>query len=156
MLLLEGNIARYERFIVKGCIRCFVTDFNGKEHNIQFDIENHWFGDSQSFEHRTPATYNFQALEETTVLAINKTNWDKLSNEISAFGDYTRLLFRNSMIAQQNRIVDHFTLTAQQRYQKLFVQHPEFLQRISQKNIASYLGITPEFLSLLRRRNTQK
>ena len=60
------------------------------------------------------------------------------------------------MIAQQNRIVDHFTLTAQQRYQKLFVQHPEFLQRISQKNIASYLGITPEFLSLLRRRNTQK
>lgn len=156
MLLLEGNIARYEYFIVKGCVRCFVTDYNGKEHNIQFAVENYWFGDSQSFVHKTPATYNFQAIENLQVLAIKKDSWDKLIKEIPAFSNYSRILFRNAMITQQTRIVDYFTLTAEQRYKKLLEHHPDFFQRISQKNIASYLGITPEFLSLLRKKASQK
>ncbi len=137
-------------FTVKGCVRTYVTDFNGVEHNISFSIENWWSGDLQSFITRTPAICSIQALENTHVLAINQTHWDSLIREVPEFVSYTRVLFRNKMFSQQNRIVQNLSFTAEERYNYFLQEYPTVAQRIPQKHIASYLGITPEFLSMIR------
>lgn len=151
-LLHAGHISNQEYFILNGSIRCFVIDYNGKEHNILFGTENHWIGDLQSFIHENEATYNIQALENTTVLTISKEKWDYLLMSTPSFSRYAITLYQNAFIKQQQRIIESFTLTAEQRFQNLITKFPYILQRISQKHIASYLGITPEFLSLLRKK----
>jgi CRP-like cAMP-binding protein len=137
-------------FVLSGCVRTYVFDPNGVEHNISFSTENWWFGDLQSFINRTPASYQIQSLEETIVLAIQKENWDLLLDEIPGFVHYTRILFRNTMFAYENRILQNLSMTAEERYNHFLKERPDLYQRIPQKHIASYLGITPEFLSMLR------
>jgi CRP-like cAMP-binding protein len=151
-LLQAGHVSNQEYFILNGCIRCFVIDYNGKEHNILFGNENYWIGDLQSFIHETEATYNMQALENTTVLTISKEKWNHLLDTYPSFSRYSITLYQNAFIKQQQRIIESFTLTAEQRFQIFTTKFPHLLQRISQKHIASYLGITPEFLSLLRKK----
>ena len=149
-LLHFDKISKYEFFIKSGCVRTYITDFNGVEHNIFFSIENWWAGDLQSFINRIPATYSIQALEDTTVFVISKENWDFIVNDIPRFSEYSRILFRNAVIAQQQRIVQNLSFTAKERYQYFIDNYANLVQRITQKHIASYLGITPEFLSMLR------
>ncbi|MBW1294784.1 Crp/Fnr family transcriptional regulator [Aquimarina litoralis] len=147
------NINQYTKevyFIVKGCTRTYVYDLNGVEHNITFAMENWWFGDLQSFIKETPASFNIQALEPTTTLSISKGNWDYLVKEIPEFAMYTRVLFRNTMFSHENRILQNLSFTAEERYSFFLKKYPNLAQRISQKHMASYLGITPEFLSMLR------
>ena len=148
-LLDFDRISKYEFFVKNGCLRTYIADFNGVEHNIFFSIENWWAGDLQSFIKQTPATYNIQALEDSTVLAIKKENWDFIVNDIPKFSEYSRTLFRNAVISQQQRIVQNLSFTAKERYHNFFDNYPNLFQRITQKHIASYLGITPEFLSIL-------
>ncbi|MBD0401191.1 Crp/Fnr family transcriptional regulator [Flammeovirga sp. EKP202] len=138
-------------FIMSGCVRTYVYDLNGEEHNITFSMENWWFGDLQSFIKRNTGVYNIQALEETKVLSINNDNWNLLLQEVPAFVNYTRILFRNTMFTQENRILQNLSYTAAERYDFFLKKYPNLSQRISQKHIASYLGITPEFLSMIRR-----
>lgn len=139
-------------FVLKGCARTYILDYNGIEHNISFSMEDWWLGDLQSFIHKTPASYSIQALEDSVVLAINQRNWDQLIETVPSFVGYTRLLFRNTMFAHERRILHSLSLTADQRYAFFLEEYPQLSQRISQKHIASYLGITPEFLSMLRKR----
>ena len=149
-LLQVKSYAREVFFITKGCVRTYVFDLNGVEHNITFSMENWWFGDLQSFINCTPASFNIQALEDTTVLAISKKNWDLLLAKIPGFVSYTRTLFRNTMFSHENRILQNLSFTAEERYHYFLQQYPNLSQRISQKHIASYVGITPEFLSMIR------
>lgn len=151
-ILQTKKNSREVYFILSGCVRTYIFDLNGVEHNITFSIENWWFGDLQSFINKTPASFNIQALEETTVLSISRKNWDKLLSEIPEFVDYTRILFRNTMFSHENRILQNLSYTAEERYRHFLQDYPNLSQRISQKHIASYLGITPEFLSMLRRK----
>ena len=151
-LLYFDNYSKEVFFTLTGCIRTYVADFNGVEHNISFSVENWWSGDLQSFLNRRPAIQNIQALEDTTVLSINQQDWNTLIQEVPEFVNYTRALFRNKMFAQQNRIVQNLSFTAKERYDYFIKEYPNLSQRIPQKHIASYLGITPEFLSLLRKK----
>ncbi|MEQ9092401.1 MAG: Crp/Fnr family transcriptional regulator [Balneola sp.] len=151
-LLRSSDRVREVYFILSGCVRTYVYDVNGAEHNITFSMENWWFGDLQNFVNGSPASHNIQALEDTTALTISKQNWDFLLQEIPEFANYTRILFRNTMFAHENRILQNISFTAEERYQYFLKQYPNLSQRISQKHIASYLGITPEFLSMLRRK----
>ncbi|MEM8508042.1 MAG: Crp/Fnr family transcriptional regulator [Bacteroidota bacterium] len=151
-ILQTKNNTREVHFILSGCVRTYIYDLNGVEHNITFSIENWWFGDLQSFINKTLASFNIQALEETTVLSISRKNWDKLLKEIPEFVDYTRILFRNTMFSHENRILQNLSYTAEERYRHFLQDYPNLSQRISQKHIASYLGITPEFLSMIRRK----
>ncbi|MEO0901767.1 MAG: Crp/Fnr family transcriptional regulator [Bacteroidota bacterium] len=139
-------------FIRKGCVRTYVHDLNGVEHNITFSMEDWWFGDLQSFIKKTPASFTIQALEDLTVLAISRDNWNVLLKEIPEFVEYTRILFRNTLFSHENRILQNLSYTAEERYRYFLESYPNLSQRISQKHIASYLGITPEFLSMLRRK----
>ena len=149
-LLKNGITSKYEFFVIKGCVRTFLVDLNGVEHNIMFSVENWWCGDLQSFINQTSSSYSIEALENTVVLAINRTNWEKLVEKSRAFSTYTRSLFQNGVMSQQNRLAQNLSRTAIERYQYFISKHPAFLQRISQKHIASYLGITPEFLSHIK------
>ncbi|MGD1947181.1 MAG: Crp/Fnr family transcriptional regulator [Croceivirga sp.] len=151
--LLQAKSKTHEvHFILSGCVRTYIYDLNGVEHNITFALENWWFGDLQSFINKTPASFYIQALEETTELSISRRDWDKLLNENPEFVVYTRILFRNTMFSHENRILQNLSYTAGERYLHFLQDYPNLSQRISQKHIASYLGITPEFLSMLRRK----
>ena len=115
-LLHSGTKSNYEFFITDGCVRTFITDSNGGEHNIFFSIENWWSGDLQSFINRIPAQYSIQAIEKTDALAISQENWKFLTIEVPEFLNYSRSLFRNTVMAQQNRIVQSLSFTAKERY----------------------------------------
>ncbi len=149
-LLYVDHYAHEVFFTLSGCVRTYVSDLNGVEHNLSFAAENWWFGDLQSFLNHTLAIHNIQALENTVVLSISQAKWQVLVQEVPEFVNYLSILFRNAMFSQQNRIVQSLSLTAEERYGIFLKEYPNLSQRISLKHIASYLGITPEFLSMIR------
>ncbi|MEO1516909.1 MAG: Crp/Fnr family transcriptional regulator [Bacteroidota bacterium] len=149
-ILYAGDLAHEVYFSLQGCQRMYILDNNGMEHNIVFSIENWWFGDLQSFLNKTPACFGIQALEDSRVLSINKENWDDLVANVPQFVAYTRILFRNTMFSHENRIFQNLSLTAEERYEYFQKKYPDQFRRVSQKHLASYLGITPEFLSMIR------
>ncbi len=151
-LLRTGDQAKEVYFILEGCVRTYVFDVHGVEHTITFSTENWWFGDLQSYLNKTAASFNIQALENTMVLSMSRDSWDYLISKVPEFVAYTRILFQNTLFAHENRILQNLSYTAQQRYQHFLRNHPDLSQRVSQKHIASYLGITPEFLSVLRKK----
>ncbi|MCK6608128.1 MAG: Crp/Fnr family transcriptional regulator [Flavobacterium sp.] len=155
-LFKQGEICKTENFIVKGCLRTYTIDNNGFEHIVMFGIEDWWVGDLLSFLTQSPTTYYIDALEDTEILQITKPNLDKLYERVPKFDRFFRLILQNAFIAQQNRINQNLSFTAEQRYLNFISKHPNLEQRLSQKQISAYLGITPVFLSMLRRKLTQK
>jgi len=151
-LLIQGDICRTENFIMKGCLRTYTIDTNGFEHIVMFGIEDWWVGDLSSFLTQTPAAYFIDALEDTDILQISKDNLDKLYERVPKFERFFRLILQNAFIAQQNRINQNLSKTAEQRYLDFINKYPQLEQRISQKQVSAYLGITPVFLSMLRRK----
>lgn len=151
-LLQPGEICKTENFIVKGCLRTYSVDQEGVEHIVMFGIEDWWVGDLYSFLTATPAQYYIDALEDTYVLQINKQNLDLLYERVPKFERFFRLIIQNAFIAQQNRINQNLSFTAEQRYLEFVKKYPHFEQRIPQKQVAAYLGMTPVFLSMLRRK----
>ncbi len=155
-LLKQGNICKTENFIIKGCLRTYTIDENGFEHIVMFGIEEWWVGDLYSFLTQTQATYFIDALEDTEILQITKENLDKLYERVPKFEKFFRLLLQNAFIAQQNRINQNLSFNAEQRYLDFIKKYPQLEQRISQKQVSAFLGITPVFLSMLRRKLSQK
>lgn len=155
-LLREGNICKTENFIVKGCLRTYSIDEEGTEHIVMFGIEDWWVGDLYSFLTNMPSRFFIDALEDTEVLQISKPDLETLYERIPKFERFFRLIIQNAFIAQQNRIHQNLAYTAEQRYLDFVQRYPHFEQRIPQKQVAAYLGITPVFLSMLRRRLAEK
>jgi CRP-like cAMP-binding protein len=155
-LLRQGDICRTENFIVKGCLRVYSIDDNGFEHILMFGIEDWWVSDLLSFLTDTESAYFIDALEETELLQISKKNIYKLYKEVPKFERFFRLILQNAYIAQQQRINQNLSLNAKQRYLNFVVKYPAFEQRIPQKQLAAYLGITPVFLSMLRKKLSRK
>ena len=151
-LLRAGELCTEESFIVKGCFRTIVTNQDGFDHVLFFSVENWWASDLASFLTKTPATLSIQALEDSTVLQLTKIDFDDLNDRIAPFAHYFRLLFQNAFVAQQRRVVQNLSLTASERYEAFLQTYPTLEQRVPQKEIAAYLGITPEFLSMIRRK----
>ncbi len=149
--LQEGDVCRYQAFVLKGCFRTYHNDKEGKEINIMFSIENWWIGDLASYIVKDPSKINIEALEESEIFAIEKQHMDLLFQKIPKIERFFRILFQNALISSQNRIINNLTLTAKDNYQSFIKKYPEFEQRIPQYHIASYLGITPEFLSQIRK-----
>jgi CRP-like cAMP-binding protein len=151
-LLKQDEICKTENFIVSGCMRAYSVDDQGAEHIVMFGIEDWWVGDLYSFLTHTPASYFIDALEDTKLLCITKSNLDKLYTTVPKFERFFRLILQNAFIAQQQRINQNLSYTAEERYLEFSKKFPGMEQRIPQKKVASYLGITPEFLSMLRRK----
>lgn len=155
-LLQAGDICKYETYIIKGCVRAYYVDNSGFEHNIMFGIEDWWISDFHSLITQTPAQLNIDALEDTEVYHIAKNDLDELFLKVPKFERYFRIILQNAFISHQQRILQTISLTAEERYRLFVEKYPQFEQRIPQKQIAQYLGITPEFLSKLRRKTTKK
>ena len=150
-LLRSGKICNYENFVLSGCFRTFYTDDEGKEHTTIFSSENWWVSDRTSFYSSAPSRLNIQAVEHSEVLQITKDNLESLYTSIPKFERFFRILFQNAYLSQQERIINKMALTAEERYAHFLSKYPELNNRLPLKIIASYLGITPEFLSLLRK-----
>ncbi|RZK58872.1 MAG: Crp/Fnr family transcriptional regulator [Pedobacter sp.] len=155
-LLKPGDICKTENFIVKGCLRTYTIDDNGFEHIVMFGIEDWWVGDLFSFLTQSPASYFIDALEGSEILQISKPNLDKLYERVPKFERFFRLILQNAFIAQQQRINQNLSFTAEHRYLDFITKHPNLEQRLSQKQVSAYLGITPVFLSMLRKKLSQK
>lgn len=152
MLLRNGEVSKYELFIINGCVKNYTIDHNGFEHISMFAIEDWWTGDIASFTKETPTIFNIEALEDTEVIQISKSNLELLLDKIPKFEKFFRILYQRSLTAYIERNNQNISFTAEERYLTFIKKNPKFEQRISQKNIASYLGITPEFLSVLRKK----
>jgi len=152
ILLQAGTVCRTINFVVNGCIRMYTTDEGGKEHNVLFAPGNWWCTDLFSFHTNSPSTHSIEALEETKVAQLTHQNLEKLCLDVPKFERFFRVLFQNGFIMYQNRINSELSLPADQKYKSFKKLYPGLNQRIAQKHIASYLGITPVFLSMLRKK----
>ncbi len=151
-LLREGDVCRYETFITEGCLKTYYLDENGVEHIIDFLIEEWWADDLYSFFKGTASKWNIKAIENTRVIQISKTNLELLYQKIPKFERFFRILFQNAYISQRDQINSILSAPAEERYISFLRQKPYAEKRFSQKDIASYLGITPQFLSTLKKK----
>lgn len=151
-LLREGEVCRYQTFITEGCMKIYTTDANGIEHITDFLVEEWWADDLYSFLTGTAAACNIKAIEKTSVLQISKSNLELLYTTIPAFERFFRILFQNAYIAQKNQINSILSVTAEERYRRFLKVKPYAEKRFFQKDIASYLGVTPQFLSGLKKK----
>ena len=144
------DICRYQTFIVSGLARTFYLDTGGVEHVISFGMENWWVGDLCSFASQTPADFNVHCLEKTEVVQISYENLEHLYQLNPKMERFFRLIIQNAYIQSQKRIVRNHSLTARERFVHFSDTYPQLIQRVPQYMIASYLGITKEFLSSIR------
>jgi CRP-like cAMP-binding protein len=151
-LLHEGDVCRYESFVIKGCLKTYYLDENGFEHIIDFSIEEWWADDLYSLLTQTASKSNIKAIEETDVLQISKTVLELLYQKIPKFERFFRILFQNAYITQREQINLALSASARERYLLFIKKKPYAEKRFSQKDIASYLGVTPQFLSTLKKK----
>ena len=152
LLIQRGTICQHEHYVLHGTLRSFYTDEAGNEHTFQFAIDNWWISDLESLINNTPAEIYAEAIEPAHVLQITKPDLDDLYNEIRFLDRFFRMLHERAYIAQNKRILNAIRMDGMKRYQKFLTDYPAFHERIPQKYIASYLGITPVFLSQIRRK----
>lgn len=154
-LLREGNVCKYESFVIKGCLKTYYLDENGFEHIIDFSIEEWWADDLYSLLTQTASKSNIKAIEDTDILQIGKTDLELLYKKIPKFERFFRILFQNAFISQREQINLALSASAQERYLLFVKKKPYAEKRFSQKDIASYLGVTPQFLSTLKKKLSQ-
>jgi len=149
-ILQQGDVCRHLNFVVTGCTKTFVVDLNGQEHVLHFSIENWWTSDLGSFVSQTPADFNVQCLEPTEVIQFGYEGLLLLYEKIPKLDKFFRMLLEKALVSSQKRIIRNFSLTAKEQYLAFKKQYPEIERRIPQYLIASYLGITKEFLSKIK------
>ena len=150
--LQEGDVCKHIGFIVKGSARIFSVDEKGHDHIIHFGLECWWISDPESFLRLTPSRYNIQMLEDSDLLVIPVPKAFELRHKSRCFDMTVRILDKYSAIATQNRIHAAIGMTAEERYFNLSSNYPQFLERFPMNMIASYLGLSPETLSRIRKK----
>lgn len=146
-LLQAGDLAKYEYFVTKGCLKVYTLDEEGTPHISMFAVEDFWTGDIASFMTKEPTGYFIRATEDSELLGISRANYDLLFQEIPKFERFYRQLYQRSLISYIRRSNHGISLTAEERYITFKQQYPNLLHRITQKDLAAYIGITPEFMS---------
>jgi len=155
-LLNEGEVAKNIFFTVHGCLRMYTVDNKGKEHIMQFAPDNWWIGDIDSSSNNSPSVYFIDALEDSDVLVMDNVSWEKAMKEIPPLVLLFQRLMQNRQTATQKRIIFSMSSSAEERYLDFMKTYPSLAQRIPQHMIASYLGITPESLSRIRKQVVSK
>jgi CRP-like cAMP-binding protein len=149
--LQEGDVCKYIGFIVKGSARTFTVDEKGRENILKLSLENWWLADFESFYLLTPSRFNIEALEDMEVLQSTNVQIEEFLKHIPAFSAMQNVISQNNTIATQKRMQTAMSYTAEERYEDLISNYPQFLQRFPQNMIASYLGISPETLSRIKK-----
>lgn len=154
-VLQEGDVCTQFYFVVRGCLRMYKIDEKGSTHVLQFAAENYWISDIGSFHGVKPSALNIDALEDTVVLQISRDDLISLYMQAPKFDRIFRVLSENSFTRLQERLLQNISSTAEGRYQSFLEVYPHLLNRLSQVQIAAFLGITPEFLSRLRNKRSK-
>jgi CRP-like cAMP-binding protein len=153
--LQEGDVCKYTGFIVKGAAKTFSVDEKGNEHILKLSVENWWLADFESFYKLTPSRFNIEALEDMEILQITHGQVEEFIKPIPAFLAMQNVISQNYTIAAQKRMQSSISQTGEERFQELVNDYPHFIQRFPQNLIASYLGLTPETLSRIRKSSSK-
>lgn len=151
-LLQEGDICKSVAFVSKGMLRSYTVDEKSNEHILQFAPEGWFISDLHSFISEASSNLNIDAVENSELILINKAAHVYLENAIPDFFKFNYLQYRGAYIALQKRVTDMFTLSTEEKYLKLLQIYPDIMQRVPQHMIASYLGLTPETVSRVRKK----
>ena len=152
-LLEGGQICKSYFFIEKGCVRMFFNTDKGTEQITQFAMENWWITDYFSFADQNVSEYNIQAIEKSEILVIDHRSFNQLVEELPVLERYFRIIMQRAVAASQLRIKLLYDLSKEELYLHFSSYFPEFVQRVPQYMLASYLGLTPEYLSEIRKKN---
>ena len=156
ILLSAGEIATCTYFVNSGILRSFNINDNIIEHVLHFACEGWWIGDMYSYISEKPGNLFIEVLEDAEVVIITKENHQKLYQEIPKLERFFRILAENSLVSHQERLMDNLSLTAEERFEKFCSKYPTLIQKVPQKQIASYIGVTPEFFSKMKARLLKK
>lgn len=151
LLLREGQICKYINFVNVGALSAFHIDKNDKEATIMFAIADWWVTDMFCFLNEKPAMMFIEAIDDSCIFQLSKAHLEKLFNSVPKFERFFRILMQNAYTRAQLRVIENLSLSAEDRYKSFIFKYPHIVKAITQKQIASYLGITPEFLSIIKK-----
>lgn len=154
LVLKPGEQCRHFNFVLHGCLKMYKVDDQGNRHNLQFAVENDWIVDYGSFYSEEPSDVYIETLEASTLLRIRNKDLFYLYDHFPVFDRNFRIIIENAFIEQQKRVLQNISSTAEERYLYFMKKYPHLFNRISNVQIASYIGVTPEFLSTIRKKLT--
>lgn len=149
---MAGKVCRYHYFVMNGCVRKFFVNEKGIEQTTEFAIENWWITDNKAYEHSRPSEFYIQAVEKSKVVYIDYASQEKLAADYPKMERYFRFVYQRAYAASQMRIKYLYDFSKEEMFIDLNKHYPEFVQRIPQHLIASFLGFTPEYLSEIRKK----
>lgn len=150
-LLRSGDVCRHSAFVNSGCLRGYTVDKNGFEHVLTFAPAGWWIADMYSLLSQKPGTLNIEAMQDSEALLLSRRNQELLYTKYPKFERFFRIISENSLVSYQQRLMDNLSLSAQERYLKFCTTYPGLINRLPQKQVAAYIGVTPEFLSKMKR-----
>jgi len=151
LLLNAGENCKYLFYVQSGALRAFYLDKEGKESTIMFAVADWWVTDMYCYLNSKPAMMYIEALEDSQVLQLSKEGFEKLLIDVPKFEKFFRILMQNAYTREQLRIIENLSSSAEDRYESFFRKYPHIAKMLKQKQIASYLGITPEHLSAMKK-----
>lgn len=154
-LLQQGQVCKFEGFVVEGCFRIFTIDEKGIENTLYFATKDWWLFDIDSFMNQQPSDLNMQALEDSTVLLINREDKTTLYQSTPIVEKLFRIMSQKALVAWQRRLIRNHRLSAEERYYHFINTYPEIAIKLTDRQISNYLGITHEFLSKIKRKNSK-
>jgi len=152
LILNAGEICKHSYFVNSGLLRSFTINDHIVEHVLSFACEGWWIGDMYSLLSQKPGNLFVEVLEDAEVVLLSKENQELLYQEIPKLERFFRILTENSLVANQERLMDNLSLSAEERFEKFCKKYPTLIQKVPQKQIASYIGVTPEFFSKMKSR----
>ena len=156
ILLSAGELSNETYFVNSGILRSFYINDNIIEHVLHFACEGWWIGDMYSYISEKPGNLFIEVLEDAEIVMLSKENHQELYQEIPKLERFFRILAENSLVSHQERLMDNLSLTAEERFEKFCSKYPTLIQKVPQKQIASYIGVTPEFFSKMKSRLLKK
>lgn len=152
VLQKAGENCMFSYFVTKGCLHGFQTDQNGFEHVLNFAPTDYWISDLYSLISGKPAVINIEATTSSEVIILSRKDQEDLYLEVPKFERFFRVILEKSLVHFQQRILDNLRLNAEERYERFCEKYPQLVGTLAQKQIASYIGVTPEFFSKMRTR----
>jgi len=148
----QGQFCKKLFFVELGSLRAFHLDNEGKESTIMFAVKDWWITDMDCFVNQKPALFAIETLEDSKLIELEFHKLEKLFQEIPKFERFFRILFQNAYIREQSRALQNISFSTKERYWEFVKKYPAIVEKVTQKQIASYLGVTPEFLSTIKKK----
>ena len=156
ILLNAGEVCKNSYFVNSGVLRSFNINDNIVEHVMSFACQGWWISDMYSLISQKPGNLFIEVIEDAEVVLLSKENQEQLYHDIPKLERFFRILTENALVANQQRIMDNLSLSAEERFEKFSKKYPSLIQEVPQKQIASFIGVTPEFFSKMKSKMLRK